>query len=169
MSATKKPLTPWEQITPDWSRADLIQCAGTRLKRIMYGTEVGAVPDEAFIRDCATADLRLDTLRETDPADAGAAFAGMSFTAVAIDPSAEERAKAEYYLCHELIEYMDRQGGWYADHPALDPAWRGLYLPEETGPAPMSPLEAAIIARGAEAAARFQATRTNATERPGNE
>jgi len=152
-TAARKLLTPWEQITPEWSRRDLIEGAGNRLKRIMYFPDVGAVPDDAFTRHCREADQRLDALRLADPDDAGMAYAGLSFTAVASGASPEERARVEYYLCHELIEYMERHGGWYPDHPALDPAWRGLYPEEEAGPAPQTPLEAAVIARAAESAA----------------
>lgn len=153
------PLTPWEQITPEWSRQDLIQGAGNRLKRIMYFPDVGAIPDGAFTRHCQEADRRLEALRIADPHDAGVVYDGLSFTAVASAPTAEERARVEYYLCHELIEYMHRRGGWYADHPALDPAWRDLFPEEETGPAPQTPLEARLIARAAEAVARRDAAK----------
>ena len=154
-----KPLTPWEKIIPELSRRDLIAGAGNRLKRIMYFPDVGAVPDDAFIRHCQEADLRLDALRLADPDDAGVAYRGLSFTAVAIGDSAEERARAEYYLCHELIEYMHRRGGWYADNPALDPAWRVLFPVEETGPAPETPLESAVMRAGAASAQRYAAAR----------
>ncbi len=162
MPKSSRPLTPWEHITPAWSRQNLIEGAGNRLKRIMYFPDVGAVPDDVFIRHCREADQRLDALRLADPDDAGVVYAGLSFTAVATGPSAEERARTEYYLCHELIEYMERRGGWYPDHPALDPAWRGLFPEEEAGPAPQTRLESAIIARAAESAAGMRAARDEA-------
>ncbi|MQS18031.1 hypothetical protein F7Q99_39050 [Streptomyces kaniharaensis] len=157
-SSHHEPLTPWEEITPDWSKAALIEYPGSRLKRIMYGTEVGLVPDEAFAADCAAADVRLQELRTADPDDAGVVHAGQTFSAVAAGGSAEDRARAEYYLCDELMEYPLRHGYlWYGEHPALDPELRGRYQQSETGPGPVDSLTAAIIARGAEAAARWDA------------
>ncbi|MEU3573697.1 hypothetical protein AB0E96_35550 [Kitasatospora sp. NPDC036755] len=150
-----KPLTPWEDITPGWSKASLIQCAGNRLKRVMYGTEVGLVPDAAFTADCAAADVRLDALRAADPDDAGTAYAGMTFSAVApTGRTDEERARAEYYLCHELLEYAHRHGLWYGEHPALDPGLRGRY--QESGGS-VEPIFAALRARGAEIRAKWEA------------
>lgn len=151
-----KPITPWEEIK-DWSRSALAEYPGGRLKRIMYGTETGAVPDDAFIRDCEAADRQPDQLRTDDPDDTGVVYKGLSFSAVAVGPSAEARARVEYYLCNALMDHAQRLGVSYVRHPVLDPEWWGRYQPDETGPAPVDSFTAAILARGAEAAARWDA------------
>lgn len=151
----RTPLAPWEQM-PQGARALLAEVPGARLKRVMYGPDTGAVPDDAFLRDCAAADERLDALRAEDPADAGSVYAGLSFTAVAANGDAMARARTEYYLCDGLIDYMQRRDLWYARHPALDLELQGRYPEEVSGPAPMDSLEAALIETTARLAADNQ-------------
>jgi len=158
-----QPLTPWEEI-PDWSRLPLTEHPGQRLQRTMYGIQVGNVPARVFAADCTAADDRLERLRAAEPDDAAVVFAGLSFSAVAVGGNAEQRARTEYYLCNTLADYAQRHQVADRDHPVLDRSLLGLYPEEETGPAPVDSFTAKILARGAEAAARWDAEQRTATE-----